>query len=67
MTRDPTIPLFLWICAAICSHLLFGGGAEVVARIHDDKSYLARMASVARDRVRQEEQTFEVIERCDRP
>jgi TonB family protein len=60
MTRDPTIPLFLWICAAICSHLLFGGGAEVVARIHDDKSYLARMASFARDRVRQEEATFEI-------
>ena len=31
MKRDATTPLILWICAAICVHFLFGGGASEVA------------------------------------
>jgi TonB family protein len=60
MKRDATTPLILWICAAICVHFLFGGGAEEVAVIHDDHVYLHRMATAVRDRVRQEEQVFDV-------
>ena len=60
MKRDATTPLILWICAAICVHFLFGGGAEEVAVTHDDRVYLHRMAATVRDRVRQEEQTFDV-------
>ncbi|MGO9711593.1 MAG: energy transducer TonB [Polyangiaceae bacterium] len=60
MKRDATTPLILWICAAICVHFLFGGGAEEVATIHDDHVYLHRMATAVRDRVRQEEQVFDV-------
>ena len=37
MKRDATTPLILWICAAICVHFMFGGGAEEVATVHDDK------------------------------
>ena len=58
--RDATTPLVLWICAAICVHFVFGGGAAEVATVHDDEVYLHRMASEVRDRVRQEEQTFDV-------
>jgi TonB family protein len=60
MKRDATTPLVLWICAAICVHFMFGGGAEEVAITHDDRVYLHRMATAVRDRVRQEEQTFDV-------
>src|SRR5580698_9148991 len=60
MKRDATTPLILWICAAICVHFMFGGGAEEVAAVHDDHVYLHRMATSVRDRVRQEEQTFDV-------
>ena len=60
MNRDANTPLILWICAAICAHFMFAEGGGVVASIHDDKSYLARMAAVVRDRVRAEQQVFEV-------
>jgi TonB family protein len=58
--RDVRTPLILWICAAICVHLLFGGGGAVVADIHDDHVFLHRLASDVRDRVIREEQTFDV-------
>jgi hypothetical protein len=60
MKRDATTPLILWICAAICVHFLFGGGASEVALVHDDRVYLHHMATSVRDRVRQEEQVFDV-------
>jgi TonB family protein len=60
MKRDASVPLILWICAAICVHFVFGGGADEVATVHDDHVYLHRLASAVRDRVRQEEQVFDV-------
>jgi hypothetical protein len=60
MKRHATTPLILWICAAICVHFLFGGGAAEVATVHDDRVYLHHMASNVRDRVREEEQVFDV-------
>ena len=46
-SRDVTIPLTLWICAAICAHFLFGTGGAVVAQIHDDRSELWKLSREA--------------------
>src|SRR5277367_3385508 len=59
-TRDVTIPLALWICAAICAHFLFGTGGLVVAQVHDDRSELLRLSRAASSLARQDDQTFEV-------
>jgi TonB family protein len=59
-TRDVTIPLALWICAAICAHFLFGTGGFVVAEVHDDRSELWRLSHAASSLAKREDQTFEV-------
>ncbi len=59
-TRDVTIPLALWICAAICAHFLLGTGGLVVAEVHDDRSELRRLSRAAGNLARREDQTFEV-------
>ena len=59
-TRDVTIPLALWICAAICAHFLLGTGGFVVAEVHDDRSELRRLSLAAGNLARREDQTFEV-------
>ncbi len=59
-TRDVTIPLALWICAAICAHFFFGTGGLVVAKVHDDRSELWRLSRAASNLAKQGEQTFEV-------
>ena len=59
-SRDVTIPLALWICAAICAHFLFGTGGLVVAVMHDDRSELWRLSQAAASLAKQGEQTFEV-------
>ena len=58
--RDQSTPLILWICAAVCAHYLFAQGGGEVAKTHEDHSYLAQLGAEARERTRQEEQTFEV-------
>ena len=45
-SRDVTIPLGLWICAAICAHFLFGTGGLVVAQ--DAGRPLGAVEAVAR-------------------
>lgn len=59
-TRDVTIPLGLWICAAICAHFFLGTGGLVVAKVHDDRSELWKLAREASSLAQQGEQTFEV-------
>ncbi|HEY5148000.1 MAG TPA: hypothetical protein VII82_14600, partial [Polyangiaceae bacterium] len=59
-TRDVSIPLALWICAAICAHFLFGTGGLVVAQVHDDRSELLRLSHAASTLAKREDQTFEV-------
>jgi TonB family protein len=59
-TRDVTIPLALWICAAICAHFLLGTGGLVVAEVHDDRSELRRLSLAASNLARRDDQTFEV-------
>jgi TonB family protein len=58
--RDVSIPLGLWICAAICAHFLCGTGGLVVAQMHDDRSELWKLSRQASILAKQEGQTFEV-------
>ena len=59
-SRDVTIPLTLWMCAAVCAHFLFGTGGLVVAQMHDDVSELWRLSREASNLAQRSEQTFEV-------
>jgi TonB family protein len=59
-SRDVTIPLVLWICAAICAHFLFGTGGLVVGKVEDDRSELWKLSHEASNLARQDGQTFEV-------
>ena len=54
-TRDVTIPLGLWICAAICAHFFLGTGGLVVAKVHDDRSELWKLAREASNLAQQSE------------
>jgi TonB family protein len=51
-SRDVSIPLALWICAAVCAHFLFGTGGAVVAQIHDDRTELWKLSHEASDLAR---------------
>jgi TonB family protein len=59
-SRDVTIPLVLWICAAICAHFVFGTGGVVVGRMQDDRSELWKLSREASNLALQNGQTFEV-------
>ncbi len=59
-SRDVTIPLALWLCAAICAHFVFGTGGLVVAQIHDDRSELRELSRAASNLATQNDQMFEV-------
>jgi hypothetical protein len=45
MARDPNIPLFLWVAAAIVAHLTWGGGAEQVAAVFEERADVRRFAA----------------------
>jgi hypothetical protein len=45
MARDPNIPLFLWVAAAIVAHLTWGGGAEQVAEVFEERADVRRFAA----------------------
>jgi TonB family protein len=59
-SRDVSIPLVLWICAAICAHFVFGTGGLVVGTVQDDRSELWKLSHEASNLARQDGQTFEV-------
>jgi TonB family protein len=46
-SRDVTIPLGLWICAAVCAHFFFGTGGLVVGKMQDDRSELWKLSREA--------------------
>ncbi len=50
-TREPHIPLFLWVATAALVHILWGGGAEQVAEVFEDHSSIARLAASVRRHV----------------
>ena len=58
--RDVSVPLTLWICAAICAHFMLGTGGAVVATVHDDKSAMRSLSRQAGSLARQGAQTFEI-------
>ena len=45
MAREPNIPLFLWVAAAILTHLTWGGGAEQVAEVFEERADVRRFAA----------------------
>jgi hypothetical protein len=59
-SRDVSIPLALWICAAVCAHFLFGTGGAVVAQIHDDRTELWKLSHEASDLARHGPSSIEV-------
>lgn len=52
MRREASIPLFLWAATAMLAHLMWGGGAEQVARVIDERLDVGRFASDIRSHVR---------------
>lgn len=59
-SRDLTIPLGLWICAAVCAHFLFGTGGLVVGTMHEDSAELWKLAREASQLAAQGEISFDV-------
>lgn len=62
MVRDTPIPLILWVCAAVCMHYIFAQGGNEVAVAYEDKRAILKLSESVQDRVRQDEQTFELDE-----
>jgi hypothetical protein len=52
MARDPNIPLFLWVAAAIVAHLVWGGGAEQVAEVFEERADVRRFAASVQEQLR---------------
>jgi hypothetical protein len=61
MNKSPETPIILWICAAVCAHLMFAEGGNQVAVFHDDKSFIYKLASEVRGKVKTREQVVEVV------
>jgi TonB family protein len=59
-TREPHIPLFLWVATAALVHILWGGGAEQVAAVFEDHSSIARLAASVRRHVDTNNRQLEV-------
>ncbi|HEU4579938.1 MAG TPA: hypothetical protein VFS67_16880 [Polyangiaceae bacterium] len=53
MAREPNIPLFLWVAAAIVAHLTWGGGAEQVAEVFEERADVRRFAASIQHQLRQ--------------
>lgn len=52
MARDPNIPLFLWVAVAIVAHLTWGGGAEQVADVFEERADVRRFAASVHQQLR---------------
>ncbi len=48
MTREQSIPLFLWVATAIVAHAIGGGGATEVSRVLDEKHDITTFARSVR-------------------
>jgi TonB-like protein len=57
MARDPNIPLFLWVAAAIVAHLTWGGGAEQVAEVFEERADVRRFAASVHEQLRRRFET----------
>lgn len=52
MARETNIPLFLWVAAAILVHLTWGGGAEHVSNVLEERTEIREFANLVRRHVR---------------
>ncbi len=60
MPRDSNIPLFLWVATAILVHMMWGGGANQVSQLIEERLDIQRFALTVESHIRQKTQTFEV-------
>jgi len=60
MPRDTNIPLFLWIATAILAHLAWGGGANQVSLLIEERLDIQRFAAAVQQHVRLKNGAFEV-------
>jgi hypothetical protein len=51
VSREPNVPLLLWISAAILTHLATGGGADHAARIIEERGELRTFVQSVRERL----------------
>lgn len=60
MSREPHIPLFLWIATAIVAHAIWGGGAHQVAKAIEETLDIGAFAREVQRHVRQHSTAVEV-------
>ena len=66
MSREPNVPLLLWISTAILAHIATGGGADQISRVLEERTEIRSFARSVRDRLRPDT-TFEVAFVADGP
>ncbi len=69
MPRDSNIPLFLWIATAILAHLAWGGGADRVAHVIEERLDMQAFARAVQRHVRMQDQPIQIalLEKEDKP
>ncbi len=60
MPRDSNIPLFLWIATAILAHLAWGGGADRVAHVIQERTDMHLFALAVQRQARMQGQPIQV-------
>ncbi len=60
MARDASIPLVLWISAAVIVHAGGGGGAVEVAQVMQDRADIRALVKAVQHELRPSDRTFEV-------
>src|SRR3954471_3992513 len=61
LVRTASIPLGLWICAAVVAHLAGGGGAMEAAQLVHERDELRALVRSARQGMHPPDTTFEVL------
>jgi hypothetical protein len=67
LTRTASIPLALWVCAAVVAHLCGGGGAMKAAEIVHERDELRAAFRSAREGVRPADTEFQVVTELSEP
>jgi hypothetical protein len=60
-TRVASIPIFLWVCAAVVAHLMGGGGAMEAAQLVRERDELKAAVRAERAVFRPQNDTFELL------
>jgi hypothetical protein len=60
-TRVASIPIFLWVCAAVVAHLMGGGGAMEAAQLVRERDELKAAVRAERAVLRPQNDTFELL------